>query len=118
MRRFLLKTHTQMKPGNKKWWIDSKIVGDKLIEAESLKNALIVYQGILKEKHLINISNNALKNKDPMFRESNGEVEQTGYVITAKHDFYDDTKKNFVQQYIELWVSIVEVFKIDFEKEA
>ena len=96
-----------MKPyNNKNWWIDSGIVRDITVTADNIQEALEKYSEILSEKYDIDISKNALKNKEPMYRDTkDGEAYQCGYVITAKTDFNNDYK-GWVTQYIELWVAV------------
>ena len=58
---------------NKKWYIDSGIVSDMRIDADSVENALEIYRERVEEKHYITISKNAIKNKSEMFVDlSNG----------------------------------------------
>ena len=52
---------------NKKWYIDGGIVSDMRINADSVENALEIYRERVEEKHYINISKNAMKNKSEMF---------------------------------------------------
>ena len=41
---YIFKTATTMKPyNNKNWWIDSNIISEKRIEADSVKEALSLY---------------------------------------------------------------------------
>lgn len=107
MYTYLLETATTMKPhNNKKWWIDSGIIQPVTVKAENINDALKQYQTIVKDKFYIDISDNALKHKNEMFVDTKqGETIQTGYVITGKYEFDNDYGK-FVQQYIDLWVTI------------
>ena len=115
MRTYLFKTTTTMKEyNNKKWWIDSNIVRDKYINAENINEALEKYKNLVEEKEYITISNNAIKNKNPMFVDTtNGETKQVGYVITGKMEFQDDNY-NWSKQYIDLWVSILTIEETEF----
>ena len=108
--KFQLKTDATMKPyNNKKWWIDSGIVGEILVDAENIQKALEQYAEAVREKYYIDISKNALKNKEPIYRDSaNGEPTQCGYIITAKTDFNNDYQ-GWVSQYIDLWVTVAVV---------
>lgn len=114
---FIFKTTTTMKEYNsRKWWIDSNIVREIRITAENLRAALEQYREIVKEKHYITISDNAIKNKNPMYIDTpNGEPKQIGYVITGKTDFEDRDNYKWSAQYIDLWVTILTVIDTDFE---
>lgn len=114
---YIFKTTTTMKPyNNKKWWIDDDIVSEKRISANSVKEALSIYREEVEKKHYISISDNAMRNKSPMYVDTiNGEVKQVGYVITGKTDFQTDNYK-WVAQYIDLWVSIITVVDTKFEE--
>lgn len=105
--KFQFKTCATMKPyNNKKWWIDPGIVRDITITAENIKEAIEQYRNTVYDKYYIDISQNALKTKEPMFIDnSNGESQQCGYVITAKTDF-DNDGTGWITQYIELWVTV------------
>lgn len=115
MKKYLFKTTTTMKEyNNKKWWIDSNIVRDKYINAENLNEALEKYKNLVEEKDYITISNNAMKNKNPMYIDTtDGETKQVGYVITAKTEFQDDNYK-WSTQYINLWINILTVEDTEF----
>lgn len=114
---FIFKTTTTMKEYNsRKWWIDSDIVREIRITAENLRAALEQYREIVTEKHSITISDNAIKNKNPMYIDTpNGEPKQIGYVITGKTDFEDRDNYKWSAQYIDLWVTILTVIDTDFE---
>lgn len=65
---YIFKTTATMKEyNNKKWYIDGDIVSDMRIDADSVENALEIYRERVEEKHCINISKNAIKNKSEMF---------------------------------------------------
>ena len=71
---------------------------------------------MVEESHYITISNNALKNKDPMYVGiAGGGAKQVGYVITGKTDFEDRENYRWSSQYIDLWVTILTVTDTDFE---
>ena len=99
-------TSTTMKEYNSnKYWIDRNIIKTIRINADSLNDALKQYQKTVKEKTYIEISDNALKNKNPMYIDDDNSVIQTGYVITASTEISDDNY-NYTKQYIDLWVEI------------
>lgn len=108
---YIFKTTATMKEyNNKKWYIDGGIVSDMRIDADSVENALEIYRERVKEKHFINISKNAIKNKSEMFADlSNGSVKQVGYVITGKTEFDRGDYSGYSTQYIDLWVTILTV---------
>ena len=94
----------------KKWYIDGGIVSDMRINADSVENALEIYRERVGEKHFINISKNAIKNKSEMFTDlSDGSVKQVGYVITGKTEFDRGDYSGYSTQYIDLWVTILTV---------
>ena len=117
MKTYQFKTTATMKPyNNKKWWISPDIIPTIIIAADDIKTALVQYQTICEEKHYVRISNNALKQKNPMYVDTkSGETKQVGYVITAITDF-EYNRCKWVAQYIDLWVSIDEIHNA-FEEE-
>lgn len=108
MAKYIFRTTTTMKPyNNKNWWIDGDIIPTKHIEADSVKDALQVFREIVDNQHYISISDRALKNKSPMYRDTeDGNALQVGYVITGKTEFQRDSGE-WVTQYIDLWVEII-----------
>lgn len=108
---YIFKTTATMKEyNNKKWYIDGGIVSDMRINADSVENALEIYREQVEEKHYINISKNAIKNKSEMFADlSDGSVKQVGYVITGKTEFDRGDYTGYSTQYIDLWVTILTV---------
>lgn len=108
---YIFKTTATMKEyNNKKWYIDGGIVSDMRINADSVENALEIYRKQVEEKHYINISKNAIKNKSEMFADlSDGSVKQVGYVITGKTEFDRGDYSGYSTQYIDLWVTILTV---------
>lgn len=116
MKKYLFTTTTTMKEyNNKKWWIDSDIIRDKYISAENIDEALEKYRESVKENEYILISNNAMKNKNPMYVDMvNGGTKQIGYVITAKTEFEDKENYKWSTQYIDLWVRILTIEETEF----
>lgn len=108
---YIFKTTATMKEyNNKKWYIDGGIVSDMRINADSVENALEIYRERVEEKHFINISKNAIKNKSEMFADlSDGGVKQVGYVITGKTEFDKGDYTGYSTQYIDLWITILTV---------
>lgn len=77
---YIFKTTATMKEyNNKKWYIDGGIVSDMRINADSVENALEIYRERVEEKHFINISKNAIKNKLVML--SRAKQNLTGAII-------------------------------------
>lgn len=117
MNLYLFKTTATMKPyNNKHWWIDPSIINDCDILANNINEAISKYRDLILEKHYVNISDNALKHKNPMFIDRNDETKQVGYVFTAKTDFEDRDNYKYTSQYIELWVTILTIIDTDFEE--
>lgn len=79
-----------------------------------MKDALQIFRDIVDEQHYISISDRALKNKNPMYRDTEtGDALQVGYVITGKTEFQKDSGE-WVTQYIDLWVEIITTVKTIF----
>ena len=118
MNTYIFKTTATMKEYNsKKWWIDSGIVREIQVEAENVKQALKKYREIVMDRDYIEISENALRCKNPMYIDtSTGEVKQVGYVITGKTEFEDRENYRWSTQYIDLWVNIITVIETEFEE--
>ena len=106
MTYFFKTTATMKHYNNKNWWIDGDIIHDIYIDAENVNEALKEYQETTRDRYGVEISNNALKNKNPMYIDTPNGEKQTGFVITAKTDFRDDSRYIWVTQYIDLWVNI------------
>lgn len=103
-------TATMKEHNNKKWCIDAGIISDMRITADSVENALEIYREQVEEKHYINISRNAMKNKSEMFVDlPDGSPKQVGYVITGKTEFDKGDYTGYSTQYIDLWVTILTV---------
>lgn len=115
MKKYIFKTTATMKPyNNKNWWIDSGIVPEKQITAETVKDALQLYRERVDEQHYISISDSALKHKSPMYIDTaTGDAVQVGYVITGKTEFQRDNDE-WVTQFIDLWVEILTVTETKF----
>ena len=111
---YVFETITTMKEyNNKKWWIDSNIITRKTIEADTIAAALERFRALVEEKHYISISNNAMKNKTPMYIDTENGAKQTGFVITGKTDFQTDSGR-WISNYIDLWVNIITVVDTEF----
>lgn len=115
MNKYLFQTTVTMKPyNNKKWWIDSDIIRDIVIEADNINKALGQYQEQVSESG-INISDNALRTKEPMYiTNSDGEDVQIGYVITGKSEFKDDVNYRWSTQYVDMWLTILTITDTEF----
>lgn len=104
---YQFKTSATMKPyNNKKWWIDSGIIREITTEAATMGEALKQYQKAVHDNYYIDISDNAIKTKCPMYRDTkSGEAVQVGFVLTASTNF-DNDHCGWVKQYIDLWVTV------------
>ena len=119
MKNYIFKTTATMKEyNNKKWWIDEGIVREISVSAENLKEAIEKYREVAKRESYITISDNALKTKSPMYVDTADGAKQIGYVITGQTEFEDSGSYKWSKQYIDLWVTILEVVDINFETEA
>ena len=104
MKTYLFETVTTTR-GDTNYWIDRNYISDLVVEAKTVNDALIAYKKRIED--FVQISDNALKNKSEMYiDDKQGNSKQTGFVIIAKTDFYDDTKRKHCDQYIDLWISI------------
>ncbi len=119
MKHYEFITTCTMKEYNKKhWYIDSEYVRPISVYAENMKSAILKYREIVEEKNYITISDNAIKNKDPMYVDTKeGGIKQVGYVFTGKTEFQYDITGKLVNQYIDLWVTIKTIIETDFEEE-
>ena len=118
MKTYRFETTATMKEyNNNKYWIDRGIIRPIIIQAETVKQALLKYRDIVAERDYIIISNNALKNKNAMYIDTAaGEAIQTGYVLTGSTEIYDQSANiNGSKQYIDLWVKIEIVSYPDFD---
>ena len=112
---YIFRTQATMKEYNhKKRYIDSDIISEKRISADSVENALEIYREQVEEEHYISISPNAIKNKSEMYVDTaTGETKQVGYIITGKMEFQDDFYR-WSAQYIDLWVTILTITDTEF----
>lgn len=112
--KYIFETVATMKEyNNKKWWIDSDIVTRKIIKADTIDTALERFQALVEEEHYVSISNNAIKNKNPMYLDTENGEKQIGFVITGKSNFQTDDGR-WVSNYIDLWVEILTVIDTKF----
>lgn len=115
---YIFTTTTTMKEYNcKKWWICSDSVPSMHIQADDLKTALKEYQKRVDDDACITISDNALKNKAPMYVDTvDGDAKQVGFVITGSADFQDERNYKWSKQYVDLWVTVETVIETDFKE--
>lgn len=112
MNNYIFRTTTTMKEYNReKYWIDSNIIREKQINADTLKEALEQYKKLVIENDYIFISQNAIDTRQPMYIDIPNGVKQIGFVITGQTEI--ENKK----QYIDLWVDILTVIDTDFTEE-
>lgn len=111
---FIFDTTTTMKDYNcEYYWIAENLVERMTIEAETLDEALKKYQAELNENGAVDISDNALKMKKPMYKDVKNVPKQSGYVITGK-TWFTNTFGNEVRQYVDLWVEVLTVIDTRF----
>lgn len=96
-----------------KWWIDPDIISSKTIKADTVVAALERFQALVEEEHYVSISDNAIKNKSPMYIPTESGEKQTGFVITGKTNFQADSGR-WVSHYIDLWVDVLTVVDTEF----
>lgn len=123
MNTYVFRTTTTIKPHNNKviisrWCIHPDIITPEEITAGSLREALEIYREIVANKHYVEISRNAIKNKSPMYIDTPDGTKQVGYVITAKTEFEDRDNYKWSTQYIDLWIEINIKVDADFPEEV
>lgn len=108
---YIFKTKATMKDYNcAKWFVNSDIVPEMRINADTVESALSVYCELVNERSPVSISQNAVKNKAEMFVDMlDGVSKQVGYVITGKTEFNKADYTGWSTQYIDLWVTIITV---------
>ena len=118
MNRYMFNTSATMKESDRgKWWIDKNIVPVIYVSAGNTKQALEHFAAIVDKEHYISISDNAKRNKQPMYIDTkDGEAKQIGYVITGKTSF-DNDRGQWIDKYIDLWVDISVIGTPDFDNE-
>lgn len=115
MKNYIFRTTATMKEYNRcKWWIDSDIVTEKRISAETAADALEIWREQVEEQHYIAVSKNAIKNKSEMFVDTDNGAKQVGYVITGKTEFDKGNYTGYSTQYIDLWVTVLTVVDTEF----
>lgn len=102
--RYLFTTTAQISGQySRRYWVDSKIVPQTTILAETLKEAISQYVEFAMDKSYMNITKSAVKRKSKMYCDTPKGIIQMGYVITAHADI---DGKNIP---CDLWVEIQEV---------
>lgn len=111
---YRFETEATMKEYNrKKWWIDNGIVRPVEVEAVDLKTAIQEWRQTVIDRDYIEISNNAIRNKSPMYVDTTEGPKQVGFVITGKTEFDKGDYSGLSTQYIDLWVSVRRIETID-----
>ena len=100
--RYFFKTYTTIKEHyNNRYWVDNSIVKDIAEESESIQKAIERYKGIVEKECYINISKNAIKKKENIYRDNiKGESMQVGYILTGKTEIENK------MVYLDLWIEI------------
>ena len=109
---FKTKTFTKKKDDNK-WWIDMHYVSDKAIAADNVSEAIKTYRILVKSGDNISISDNALRNKEPLYMATETGSKQVGYWITGKTSIQDDDGYR-KEKYIDMEVMILTVVDTKF----
>lgn len=112
---YIFKTDTTMKEYNSgKYWIDRKIISDKTINAENVNLALSKYREIVNNEWSVEISANALRTKQPIYKDTQKGPQQCGYCITGKTLISDRSANINCYQYIDLWIEILTITETIF----
>lgn len=115
MDTYLFKTDVTMHKHNSGYWIDNSYVEPIKVTASSLQEAISKYCEILNDEYSIIISKTAQRNPDIMYRNAkSGEPYDSGLIFVAKTDFYDDRRRGWTQQYIDVWAEIDIISKPTF----
>lgn len=118
MNRYMFRTTATMKEYNRRqWYINPDVIPTKYIDESNLSEALDQYAWSVSTNEYIDISKNALRNKQPMFIDMPEGPRQVGYVITGKTEMQRDDG-SWTTQYIDLWISIDIITRADFQEEA
>ncbi len=114
MKHFIFKTTATMKEYNsRKWWIDGGIITEKHIFADTIPAALEEYRQLVEDQHYVNISDHAIKHRQPMYIDTKaGEPLQVGFVLTGSTEF--EYSGGWSKQYIDLWVEVLTVTETEF----
>ena len=114
--KYVFDTITTMKHhNNKKWWIDRGIVPQIKVDADNLNDALELFREIVNSKYGVEISENALKTKSPMYiDDENGDARQIGYIITGSSLFDRGDYSGYSKQYVDLWTEIYTKQAVEF----
>lgn len=114
MIQYVFDTSVTMKEYNQdRWWIDSNIIKPLHVNANNIDEALNEYVNYVANDCYINISNNAIKSKVPMYVDRNNTPTQVGYVMTGSTDFQDDYG-DWSRQYVDIWVTVITVIDTVF----
>lgn len=106
-------TATMKEYNSSKWCIDSGIVRPVEVEADDLKTALEEWRETVIDRDDIQVSNNAIRKKSPMYIDTAAGPKQVGFVITGKTEFDEGDYGGWITQYINLWVSVRRIETID-----
>ena len=107
--KFLFDVSTTMKVyNNKRYWIDKNIIPNMRIEASSISDAYEEFMNRVNNKTAVHISQNALRNPEPMYIDTQYGPIQVGVVFTGS-TVLDDTK-----QYIDIWVEVLTIVDTEF----
>ncbi len=111
MKNYIIFSTTTMKPYNRnKYWIDGGIIPEFTTNAEDLEDVINKFT-VYAEKHGVEISKHAIKEKQPMFRDfKDGTTKIIGFVITGK-TYIDDYRAeiSYRRAYVDIWAEIYEV---------
>lgn len=106
--RYLMKTRTRVKPADSgKWWIDSDYIKDKIIVADSPKEALDRYAEEENNDFRVSISKNAIAKREPMYINTVDGIKRVGWIVTGKTLFDKGDYSGYVDKYIDLCIEIV-----------
>ena len=110
--KYLFKTQTTT--NNDKFWIDSDIIKEKIINAENIKQAIKFYVESINKSGDIKLAESAIKNKRKMYRDFKEEkTKQVGYIFTGKTYCIDEYSYGLIPFYVSL---LVEIFEINYPK--
>lgn len=110
--KYLFKTHAQMKEYNREnYWVDNNLVQEIWLDVNNSKDAFKKYIDTINEKYYDIVSKNSIKNKQPIYVDTENGSVQVGFVLTGKIEIPKNDYK-WTTQYIDLWVEIFEMRNI------
>lgn len=99
-----------------KWWCDRDLVKIIELKANNLCEALEKYRQIVNDGTGIQISKNAIQQKENMYSDSRsfGKNHQVGYVLTGS-TYFENNNGDMIKKFVDLWIEIRTITYPSFE---